>query len=84
MGMQGAVRVGEPDRTGSSQDAGRFEPATKHHELDVGPDVDDVERQRRRTRRHHAFSGDATAAFFLAAVQVTRIVAHILSLHDQN
>lgn len=66
--MQGVVRVGELNRTGSSQDAGRVEPASKHHELNVCPYVDDVERQRRRTRRRQAISGEAMLAFFLAAV----------------
>lgn len=83
MGMQGLVRVGEADRIGSSQDAWRLEAAWKHHELDVCPYVDDVERQRRPARLHRTFSGDAPLAFFLAAIQVSRIVAHILSLHPE-
>lgn len=83
MGIQGLVRVGEANRAGSSQDAGRLKPAGKHHELNVRPYVDDVERQHRPARLHSAFSDNVCLAFFLGAIQVFWIVAHILSLHSE-
>ncbi len=74
--------VGERERTGALEDARRREAAGEEDELDVGAEVDDVERQRGGAGPDLAGAGRAAllARRGLAA-QVARVACQVLGLH---